>query len=132
MTLLSKRGHTPSRLLVKKSRRLVSQRRKVTVFVAKVSGKISFLTIPSHSQLILQPRRRIARSHSILLFCSFGLLVSVSFNIPSVFDAKNSKKNITHRRFFFVYSHGWHSASSFTILFEIKILMSHAVEIRGI
>ena len=35
---------------MKKFRRLVTQRRKVRVFVRKGSGKISFLTIPPHSQ----------------------------------------------------------------------------------
>ena len=35
---------------MKKFRRLVTQRRKLRVSVRKGSGKISFLTIPPHSQ----------------------------------------------------------------------------------
>ena len=50
-----------SRLPVKKLRRLLLIRRKVGYFYGRVSGKIYFLTIPPHSQLIPQPRRRSAR-----------------------------------------------------------------------
>ena len=45
-------SHAPSRLPVKKLRRLLHKRRKVRVFVWKGIWKISFLTIPPHSQLI--------------------------------------------------------------------------------
>ena len=49
---LQLRGHAPSRLPVKKLRRLLHKRRKVRVFVWKGILKISFLAIPSYSQLI--------------------------------------------------------------------------------
>ena len=39
----------PSRRPMQKLRRLVTQRRKVRVFYARVYGKISFLTIPPRS-----------------------------------------------------------------------------------
>ena len=42
-------SHAPSRLSVKKLRRLLHKRRKVTVFVWKNIWKNIFLTIPPHS-----------------------------------------------------------------------------------
>ena len=46
----------------------VNQRRKVRVFVRKgIRKRILFVTIPSHSQSIAQPRRGSARSHGVLL-----------------------------------------------------------------
>ena len=62
---------------MKKLRRLVTQRRKVRVFIRRESGKISFLTIPPHSQLIPQPQRRIARSHSVLLV----IIIMININL---------------------------------------------------
>ena len=64
---LQPQGHAPSRLPVKKLRRLLLKRRKVGYLYGRVSGKRSFLTIPPHSQLIPQPRRRSTRSHIVLL-----------------------------------------------------------------
>ena len=45
-------SHAPSRLPVKKLRHLLHKRGKVRYWYGRVSGKISFLTIPPHSQLI--------------------------------------------------------------------------------
>ena len=48
---LQPRGHAPSRLPVKKLRRLLHERRKGYLY-GRVSWKISFLTLPTHSQII--------------------------------------------------------------------------------
>ena len=56
-TGLQPQGHAPSRLPVKKLRRLLLKTRKVRVFHGRVSGKISFITIPPHSQLVSVLRR---------------------------------------------------------------------------
>ena len=55
------------RLPVKKLRRLVTQRRKTRVFVRKGIRKNIFSNSSSAVTINLQPRRRIARSHSVLL-----------------------------------------------------------------
>ena len=55
---LQPQGHAPSRLLVKKLRRLSPQNKKSKGISWKgISGKISFLTIPPHSQLVAVLRR---------------------------------------------------------------------------
>ena len=59
---LQPRGHAPSRLSVKKLRRLLFKKRKV-----RVSGKISFLTIPPYPQLIHNHDAEASlRSHRVL------------------------------------------------------------------
>ena len=56
----------PSRLPVKKLRHLLPNGEKLRYLRGRVSRKISFLTIPLHSQLIPRPRRRSAHSYSVL------------------------------------------------------------------
>ena len=45
-------GHAPNRLAVKKLRRLLYERGKQGYLYRRLSGKMSSLTIPPHSQLI--------------------------------------------------------------------------------
>ena len=67
-------SHAPSRLPVKKLRRLLHKRRKIRVFVWKgISGKISFLTIPPHSQLM---HNHDAEVHAPIASCLFWCYVN--------------------------------------------------------
>ena len=83
---LQRRGHAPSRLPVKKFRRLLHKRGKVRVLYGRVSGKYHFLIIPLYTQLIPQPRRRSVRSHSVLLY------IIQLFEIVTAADSKAEKK----------------------------------------
>ena len=83
---LRRRGHAPSRLPVKKLRRLLHKRGKVRVFYGRVSGKYHFLIIPLNTKLIPQPRRRSVRSHSVLLH------IIQLLEIVTAADSKAEKK----------------------------------------
>ena len=83
---LRRRGHAPSRLSVKKLRRLLHKRGKVRVFYGTVSGKYHFLIIPLNTKLIPQPRRRSVRSHSVLLH------IIQLLEIVTAADSKAEKK----------------------------------------
>ena len=64
---LQLRGHAPSRLPVKKLRRLLHKRRKVMVFVWKgIRKNISHYS--SAFTINPQPRRRSVNSHSVLFY----------------------------------------------------------------
>ena len=60
-------SHAPSRLPVKKLRRLLHKRRKVRVFVWKSIWKNIISSYSSAFTINPQPRRRSVRSHSVLL-----------------------------------------------------------------
>ena len=83
---LRRRGHAPSRLPVKKLRRLLHKRRKVRVLYGRVSGKYHFLIIPLNTKSIPQPRRRSVRSHSVLLY------IIQLLELVTVADSKAEKK----------------------------------------
>ena len=77
-------GHAPSSLLQK--------RRKVSVFVWKVSGKISFLTSPRIFSINPQPRSRSVRSHKS------GFLIHVLL-IQSMFYQSSPVHVLSHAFF---------------------------------
>ena len=84
LQLSGRLGHAPSRLLVKKLRHLLHKRTKVWYLYGRVSGKLSFLTIPPHLQLIhiTTPKRTL---HSVLLH----LFLAVC--LPFLFSLKKSE-----------------------------------------
>ena len=74
-------SHAPSRLPVKKLRRLLQKRRKVRVFVWKGIWKNIISYYSSAFTINPQPRRRSVRSHSVLsgFYISFCLMQQTPF-----------------------------------------------------